>query len=795
MAGQRQSVDERVDGLEKSVALLRMQVRALQDRLGGASGAEGAIEEPEAVAPAATPAPSVDADTDAWTTDAVPTVADPRPDPEMEAWAEAEVGSGGPPVAAARVREVGRVGLERRIGGQVFAIAGALIVVIGLALAVKVVIDAGWFRLLPPGLRCAGIALVGAAFLAAGEWLRTRVKAIAVAGCNAAGLGAMYVAAFASFGVFGLVSVPVAFVLMAGVAAIGFGIAMRHGFLSTAMLSLIGAYLVPILLARSDASPLVLPVYVLLLSVASLSLVVFRPVPFGRLRDVVWIGTGVLGFFWTVAESGDSTWIVLAFWAAAWGLHQAELLVSAGRGDLTPPADPRRGRLRRRVEPVLLSVATTTGAVGIAAIVLSQETLLPHWLASASAFVTTSMLAMMFGGHLRVLRDRPRNGLEMLGAAHAAQAGALLIVTIALALGGWVEVVSWLAMGVGAVVAGRWIGARSLDVYGVVLLCIATVRLVTFDLFAGAAGVPWQVSAGVAISPWGVLMLGAGAAWLTTAFLLLRTVRDEESQAGDLSATLARPVVAFVAATVGAASVSMAPAHPDSSAAAICMAWLALSLVWRAVARVEPRLHFDALGAVLACGAIAPWVVASSPAGWLADTTAPLTHPAFWLACAVTATLLAHAWAARRWCSWSESGSPWPVLAAAAGVVAFGATSIEVARSASLLAADETAQRAAVSIWWGLWGVSLIVGGFARRCAPVRYVGLSVLGIAALKAVVLDLAGVPPVWRVASFVGLGVLMLGVAVLYGRVSDVIGNKRTESDAQDAPAASSGTGRLD
>ena len=447
-------------------------------------------------------------------------------------------------MAVAPVREVGRVGLERRIGGQVFAIAGALIVVIGLALAVKVAIDAGWFRLLPPGLRCAGIAMVGAAFLAAGEWLRTRVRAIAVAGCNAAGLGAMYVAAFASFGVFGLVSAPVAFVLMAGVAAIGFGIAMRHGFLSTAMLSLIGAYLVPILLARSDASPLVLPVYVLLLSVASLSLVVFRPVPFGRLRDVVWIGTGVLGFFWTLAESGDNTWIVLAFWAVAWGLHQAELLLSAGRGALTPPADLRRGRWRRRVEPVLLSVATTTGAVGIAAIVLNQETLLPHWLAPASAFVVTSMLAMMFGGHLRVLRDKPRNGLEMLGAAHAAQAGALLIVTIALALGGWVEVVSWLAMGVGAV-AGRWIGARSLDVYGIVLLCIATVRLVTYDLFAGAAGVPWQVSAGVAISPWGVLMLGAGAAWVATAFLLLRTVRVEVSEAGARSATSPRPVGAF----------------------------------------------------------------------------------------------------------------------------------------------------------------------------------------------------------------------------------------------------------
>ncbi|QKK09643.1 MAG: DUF2339 domain-containing protein [Planctomycetota bacterium] len=217
--------------------------------------------------------------------------------------------------------------------------------------------------------------------------------------------------------------------------------------------------------------------------------------------------------------------------------------------------------------------------------------------------------------------------------------------------------------------------------------------------------------------------------------------------------------------------------------------------MWRAVARVEPRLHFDALGAVLACGAIVPWVISSSPAGWLEDTAAPATHPAFWLACGVTTTLLVHAWAARRWCTWSEFGSPWPVLASAAGVVAFGASSIEVARSASLLAADETARRAAVSIWWGLWGVSLIVGGFAGRCAPVRYVGLVLLGVAAIKAVVLDLAGVPPVWRVASFVGLGVLMLGVAVLYGRVSGVVRDKNAEKDAPEASSASSRPSMLD
>ncbi|QKK09644.1 MAG: hypothetical protein HND58_16705 [Planctomycetota bacterium] len=95
-----------------------------------------------------------------------------------------------------------------------------------------------------------------------------------------------------------------------------------------------------------------------------------------------------------------------------------------------------------------------------------------------------------------------------------------------------------------------------------VLLCIATVRLVTYDLFAGAAGVPWRVAGGVVISPWTVLMLGAGAAWLATAFLMLRTVRDETNENGDREATSPRPWFAFAAAAAGVASIGVAPAHP-----------------------------------------------------------------------------------------------------------------------------------------------------------------------------------------------------------------------------------------
>lgn len=771
MASPDKALLDRIARTERHVAMLRLQVASLQARLDG-QGAPGAethevaasvteieTSQTDQAELASAPHAPVEAGEPHEPVHTVPTAPVPSAEPTRE-----------PPAPTKPVS------LERRVGGQVFAIAGALIVIIGLALAAKLAYDAGWFGLMPPAVRCLGIAGFGVVLLGAGEFMRTRVRSFAVAGCNAAGIGALYVAAFAAYSVFSLISVPAAFVLMAAASVVGLAVAMRHGYLSTALLALIGAYLVPVLLASPDASPYVLPVYLTLLSAGALLLAAVRPYPFGRLRDLAWLGTGLLGLVWTIDMMDDIPGAVLLFWAVVWSLHQGELLVSAARGALTEGDKPKRLLSRFRFEPVVVSVATTTGVVAFTTVVLHAHTALPSWLSPAALFAVTSVLGMIFGGHLRLLRDKPVTGLEILAAAHITQAAALLIVTVALAFGGWAEVTAWIALGLGAVVAGRWIGARTLDVYGILLLGIATVRLLTYDLLFGSVSRPWIVSEGVVVAPWTVLVLSAGAAWLAVARLLLHTVGDAEEE--HPVASRARPRMAVAAAGLGVLLFAASPAHPDAAPLAVCLVWLAISVSLRAVARIEPRLHLDLFAAALACMAIGPWLLAAPPLDWLNDAGTPGTHRGLLLAAAIVAVVSAHAWAGSRWSSWTSLGRPvqeWvrTLLSIAAGVV-FVASSIEIARSASLLADDETARRAAISIWWGLWGVALVVGGFMRRWSPVRYVGLGLIAIAAMKAVVIDLAGVPPIWRVASFVGLGALMLGVAVLYGRVSEALGD---------------------
>ena len=53
--------------------------------------------------------------------------------------------------------------------------------------------------------------------------------------------------------------------------------------------------------------------------------------------------------------------------------------------------------------------------------------------------------------------------------------------------------------------------------------------------------------------------------------------------------------------------------------------------------------------------------------------------------------------------------------------------------------------------------------------------GLGLMAVAMGKAVILDLQGVPQIWRIASFIGLGLLMLGVAVAYSKVSAIWDDK--------------------
>ena len=103
-------------------------------------------------------------------------------------------------------------------------------------------------------------------------------------------------------------------------------------------------------------------------------------------------------------------------------------------------------------------------------------------------------------------------------------------------------------------------------------------------------------------------------------------------------------------------------------------------------------------------------------------------------------------------------------------------TSMEVAHIAARIAEDSTVRSAAVSIWWGVFALALIVVGFWRSLPIFRHAGLLLLAAAAAKGLILDLWLAPAIWRIASLVLLGLMMMAVAAGYQKVIRVFEERK-------------------
>jgi uncharacterized membrane protein len=71
------------------------------------------------------------------------------------------------------------------------------------------------------------------------------------------------------------------------------------------------------------------------------------------------------------------------------------------------------------------------------------------------------------------------------------------------------------------------------------------------------------------------------------------------------------------------------------------------------------------------------------------------------------------------------------------------------------------------SICWLLFGVALVVAGFARGAAALRHAGMGLVCLVVAKVFLIDMAGLQGLLRVASFLGLGVTLMALGYAYRR----------------------------
>ncbi|MCP4794563.1 MAG: DUF2339 domain-containing protein [Phycisphaeraceae bacterium] len=80
---------------------------------------------------------------------------------------------------------------------------------------------------------------------------------------------------------------------------------------------------------------------------------------------------------------------------------------------------------------------------------------------------------------------------------------------------------------------------------------------------------------------------------------------------------------------------------------------------------------------------------------------------------------------------------------------------------------DDVTLNAALSVFWGLYAIGLVIAGFVRDVPVIRHIGLGLLGVTLLKFLVIDLSRAATIWRVLSALGVGLLMVATSMLYVR----------------------------
>lgn len=671
-----------------------------------------------------------------------------------------------PALPMAQKRQAASAGLEAAIGGRWFLVLGALIVVAGVGFFLKLAYDQGWIGAIPPSVRCLAAGGFGVALILVGLLTERRLGRFAGIGFVASGLAVVYGSMFAAYAYFSLLGPAVAFAGLALIAGVGLWLGVRSASLLLAVLSLVGAYLAPIMLARPESPDWALPPYLIVLMMSG-SVLAMRERLYRPLAALVWWGTVLLGGAWIVDRGPAIAWLGLGFVGAFWVLaHVARLRLAA------------REERRAQVQAALASLSSTLWAVGAVWILAWETSLAAMWLVPAGGSMAALLGGMMLSGSVAAFRDRPQTTAEAVGASLWCQAGALLPVAILVGVDrAWSQILIWMVLGVGAAAASRWIRSTPFAWYAAVLMSIGTLRTLA-EAGGGLHAASW-VGYGLVASWWMGMMLMSGLAWACAAEFMRRPVEQDE-----ISRPLSLKLVVAGALMASWLTLTLSVIHEDMTPDGALLAYLALASLAAGFGVGARRGD-----AVLACAGWAVlgmvvWGVAYFGPDWYLNRGEHplLMHPGLlWSVWIALIWLTAHAGAAR-WCRMKEIRAHWGGVAMAV-LVLLVATSFEVARAAGQMTSDTTMRSGSVSVWWAIVACAFLLVGFVRRMATARYAGIALLLAATGKLLTWDLSQVSPAVRVACFIAIGLVLLGVAAQYLRTAGA--RSRGGADADRSP----------
>lgn len=146
--------------------------------------------------------------------------------------------------------------------GSWFARIGAFAIFLGAAFAFKYAVDR---NLISPAGRIAIGVLLGAAFIGWGEWARRKTWPLFAQAVAGGGVAIMYLSVWAGYQLYDLMSPALALIFLAAVVVLGGALAVRHNSMALAIMAALGGFLNPVLVSTGRGSIAALNLYLLFL--------------------------------------------------------------------------------------------------------------------------------------------------------------------------------------------------------------------------------------------------------------------------------------------------------------------------------------------------------------------------------------------------------------------------------------------------------------------------------------------------------------------------------------------------
>ena len=644
---------------------------------------------------------------------------------------------------------------DQLLGRNWLAIIGAVTLVVGIGFFLKLAFDANWIG--DTGRVVLGIVL-GMALLGGGEYAQRRVPVWSQP-VTAGGAAILYLSIYAAFGLYGLIRPDIAFLFLAMVVALAGLLALRYESIVIAVLGIIGAFLAPILLGPNLPDVRLVLAYILVVDLGILGISTFRNWRWFNLLG--WVGSYGLFTYWLEQFPGfEPILIQLALTGVFAIFAGVSTLFHIIWKRIPGPLD------------MGLMAINSTAFFALTVALLRED--YEIW------FGLISLALALFYGFIALAAIK-RSGAHP-HVALIALPVALVFLTIAMPLqlsGIWVTV-AWAAQGTVLVWVGFLLYRWQMRAFGLGVLALAVGHLLRFDSWVELEGFTPVLNERFPV------FIVVIAAFYVTGYLFWRN-RDMAERWEPLT-VLALLTIAnlltlglfslevigyFASQAVEAGSYPGAPNTANSTLLTLTAMWALYGFILLGVGMALHSYQARWGGLALLGLVVVKLLVFDTPVVNLEPTTFTLFLNAQFLTFGIVIALLLTAaywtWRERADLPGGEAHA-FRVLLVVANVVVVWSLSLEIIHyfdySQFPPGVDYfSAKHLSLTVLWAVYAIGVIGVGIATRSSKIRLVGLALLAIPVVKLFAFDIFLLELGYRVATFITLGVLLLGTGLAY------------------------------